>query len=61
MSVNSESPFYEVLDEWGYEVIELNKDLDSHFKAVEMNHGFTLKSGMQVSIKIGKDILDQND
>lgn len=57
--VTSESPFYEVLNQWGDEVIEQEKSMPEFCSGIEMKHGFTLKNGMQVQIFIGRNILEE--
>lgn len=58
--VTSESPFYEVLNQWGDEVIEQEKIMPDFCESVEMKHGFTLKNGMQVQVIVGRNILEED-
>lgn len=56
----SESPFYEVLDQWGEDLIEQEKDLLEVFESVILGRSFTLKNGIQVKVQIGRDIIEED-
>lgn len=59
--VTTESPFYKVLESWADEVIEQEKSMSEFCESVTMNQRFTLKSGMQVRVTIGRDIHDEDE
>lgn len=60
-NVTSESPFYKVLEHWADEIIEQEKDMPDFCESVTANHRFTLKSGMQVRVTVGRDIHDEDE
>lgn len=56
----SESPFYEVLDQWSEDLIEQEKNLLEEFEGVILGRSFTLKNGIQVKVQIGRDIIEED-
>ena len=58
--ITSESPFYKVLEHWADEIIKHEESMPE-FCEIKSNHGFTLKSGMQVKITIGRNVHEDND
>jgi len=58
--VTSDSPFYEVLNQWGEELIEQEERLSEMFSGIVIGKNFTLKSGVQVKIEIGRDIIEED-
>jgi hypothetical protein len=58
--VTSESPFCEVLNQWGEELIEQEKNLPEMFEGVILGRSFTLKNGIQVKVQIGRDIIEED-
>lgn len=46
------------LEDIAAEVVEMEADMPECFEAVAVTYGFTLPSGMQVEIKVGRDILE---
>lgn len=58
--VTSESPFCEVLNQWGEELIEQEERLSEMFAGIVIGKNFTLKSGVQVKIEIGRDIIEED-
>lgn len=55
---NSDKPFVEVLELMAEGVAEQEKTMPDCFEALELIYGFTLPSGAQVQIRMGRDILD---
>lgn len=58
--ITSESPFFEVLNKWGEELIEQEERLSEMFAGIIIGKSFTLKSGVQVKIEIGRDIIEED-
>ena len=57
----SETPFQEVLVYWGGELDKLMLDIPEHITGVSAEYHFTLPTGMQVRIEVGRDILNQEE
>lgn len=57
----SETPFQEVLEYWGDEIDKVMLDLPEYISGVSAVYTFTLPSGMQVKVEVGRDILNQDD
>lgn len=58
--VTTESPFHEVLSQWGEDLIEQEKNLLEEFEGVILGRSFTLKNGIQVKVEIGRDIIEED-
>lgn len=58
--VTSETPFHEVLSQWGEDLIEQEKNLLEEFEGVILGRSFTLKNGIQVKVEIGRDIIEED-
>lgn len=57
----SETPFQEVLEYWGDEIDKVMLHLPEYISGVSAVYNFTLPSGMQVKVEVGRDILNQDD
>lgn len=57
----SETPFQEVLEYWGDEMDKFMVDMPEYITGVSAEYTFTLPSGMQVRVEVGRNILNQEE
>lgn len=57
----SETPFQEVLEYWGDEVDKCMVGAPEIIVGVSQEFHFTLPSGMQVKVEVGRNILSQEE
>lgn len=57
----SETPFQEVLEYWGDELDKCMIGAPEYITGVSAEYTFTLPSGMQVRVEIGRNILNQEE
>jgi hypothetical protein len=60
-SVTSETPFYKVLEYLGEEVDLINKDMPEVVESVELTHTIELKNGIQVIVRVGRNIINEEE
>ena len=57
----SETPFQEVLEYWGDELDKIMLDVPNYVTGVSAGYTFTLPSGMEVKVEVGRNILNQEE
>lgn len=57
----SETPFQEVLEYWGNELDKIMLDVPDYITGVSAGYTFTLPSGMEVKVEVGRNILNQEE
>lgn len=57
----SETPFQEVLEYWGNELDKIMLDAPDYITGVSAGYTFTLPSGMEVKVEVGRNILNQEE
>lgn len=57
----SETPFQEVLEYWGDELDKCMIGAPEYIVGVSQEFNFTLPSGMQVKVEVGRNILNQEE